>query len=187
MATLFPTSHPQILLTLLNVFLFPWMALTYHKILTFICLGLLWPGSLGRWIHMRSGILDCFIHWLFFPRWLKPGLACSGPLENVWPNKGNIWSRGNFTVCISIWSPPQILYHLSHQRICLQCRRLGFDPWVRKIPWRREWLHTPAFLPGKFYGQRSLVGSPRGHKELDTTKRLTLFTWNYLFNVSISP
>jgi len=23
----------------------------------------------------------------------------------------------------------------------LQCRRLGFDPWVGKIPWRREWLY----------------------------------------------
>ena len=23
-----------------------------------------------------------------------------------------------------------------------RCRRLGFDPWVRKIPWRREWLPT---------------------------------------------
>ena len=27
--------------------------------------------------------------------------------------------------------------------------RLGFDPWVRKIPWRREWLPTPVFLPGE--------------------------------------
>ena len=25
----------------------------------------------------------------------------------------------------------------------------GFDPWVRKIPWRTEWLPTPVFLPGK--------------------------------------
>ena len=24
-------------------------------------------------------------------------------------------------------------------RICLQCRRLEFDPWVRKIPWIRKW------------------------------------------------
>ena len=24
-------------------------------------------------------------------------------------------------------------------KICLQCRRLGFHPWVRKIPWRRKW------------------------------------------------
>ena len=40
----------------------------------------------------------------------------------------------------------------------------------RKIPWRREWLPTPVFLPGKSHGQRSLVGySPWGHKELDTT------------------
>ena len=33
-----------------------------------------------------------------------------------------------------------------------------FDPWVGKISWRREWLLTLAFLPGKFHGQRSLVG-----------------------------
>ena len=32
------------------------------------------------------------------------------------------------------------------------------DPWVGKIPWRREWQPTPVFLPGEFYGQRSLVG-----------------------------
>ena len=29
-----------------------------------------------------------------------------------------------------------------------------FDSWVRKIPWRREWLPTPVFLPGEFRGQR---------------------------------
>ena len=33
-----------------------------------------------------------------------------------------------------------------------------FDPWVWKIPWRREWLPTPVFLPGEFHGQRSLEG-----------------------------
>ena len=37
------------------------------------------------------------------------------------------------------------------QRIFLQCRRLGYDPWVRKIFWRREWLPTPIFLPGEFH------------------------------------
>ena len=50
-------------------------------------------------------------------------------------------------------------------------RDAGFDPWVRKIPWRREWQLTPVFLTGEFHGQRSLVGySPWGHKELDTTE-----------------
>ena len=35
----------------------------------------------------------------------------------------------------------------------LQCRRPGFDPWVREIPWRREWQPTPVSLPGEFHGQ----------------------------------
>ena len=43
------------------------------------------------------------------------------------------------------------------EKICLQCRRPRFDPWVGKIPWRRERLHTPVFWPGEFYGQRSLA------------------------------
>ena len=66
-------------------------------------------------------------------------------------------------------------WRLKQCRICLRCRRPGFNPWVRKIPWRREWQPTPVFLPGKYHGQRSLVGySLWGHKESDTTKPLTL-------------
>ena len=41
---------------------------------------------------------------------------------------------------------------------CRRQRRCGFDPWVGKIPWRRAWQPTPVFLPGKFHGQRNLVG-----------------------------
>ena len=37
-------------------------------------------------------------------------------------------------------------------------RRPRFDPWVRNIPWRREWLPTLVFLPGKSHGQSSLGG-----------------------------
>ena len=39
----------------------------------------------------------------------------------------------------------------------LQCQRPGFDPWIRKILWRREWIPIPVFLPGESLGQRSLV------------------------------
>ena len=56
---------------------------------------------------------------------------------------------------------------LSGKESACQCRkhkRHGFDPWVRKISWGRKWQATPVFLPGKFHGQRSLVGSQRvGH------------------------
>ena len=46
-----------------------------------------------------------------------------------------------------------------------------FDPWVGKIVWKREWLPTPVFLPGEFYGQRSLMGySPWNCKVSDTTE-----------------
>ena len=54
--------------------------------------------------------------------------------------------------------------------ICLQWRRHGFDPWAGKMPWRRNWLPTPVFLPEEFHKQRRLVGySPWGRKELDMT------------------
>ena len=36
--------------------------------------------------------------------------------------------------------------------------REGFDPWVRKTPWRRKWQPTLVLLPGESHGQRSLVG-----------------------------
>ena len=40
---------------------------------------------------------------------------------------------------------------------CRRCKRHRFNSWVGKIPCSRQWQSTPAFLPGKFHGQRSLV------------------------------
>ena len=48
---------------------------------------------------------------------------------------------------------------------CRRRKRRGFNPWVRKMPWRR------AFLPGESHGQRILAGyGPWGRKESDTTE-----------------
>ena len=47
-------------------------------------------------------------------------------------------------------------------RICLLCRRCRFDPWVKKIPWRRKGQLTPVFLPGESRGQRSLGSTVHG-------------------------
>jgi len=41
---------------------------------------------------------------------------------------------------------------------CRRYKRIRFDPWVGKIPWRRKWQPTPLFLPGKFNGHWSLTG-----------------------------
>ena len=45
-----------------------------------------------------------------------------------------------------------------HACQCRRHKRCGFDPWVRKMPWRRARQPTPVFLPGEPHGQGSLVG-----------------------------
>ena len=46
---------------------------------------------------------------------------------------------------------------------CRRHKRLGFHPWLEKIPWRRAHQPTPVFLPRESHGQRSLAGcSPLG-------------------------
>ena len=67
----------------------------------------------------------------------------------------------------------QTLYQLGHKgspRILeIPCgsageESAGFDPWVGKIPWRREQLPTPVFWPGEFHGL--LHGIVRGQTQL---------------------
>ena len=50
------------------------------------------------------------------------------------------------------------------KKICPQCGRPRFDPWVGKIPWvgRRKWQPTLAFLPGESNEQKSLEGLSHG-------------------------
>ena len=61
-------------------------------------------------------------------------------------------------------------WSLSWRRIRLQCRRPGFDPWIGKIPWRRERLPSLVFWPGECHGPYS----PRGRNESVMTERLSL-------------
>ena len=63
----------------------------------------------------------------------------------------------------------QIVKNLPAMQVT-QVRSLG-----QEDPLEREWKPTPVFLPGEFYGPRSLACySPWGHKELDGTEKLTL-------------
>ena len=69
--------------------------------------------------------------------------------------------------------------HSGKESAC-QCRRPRFDPWVRKILWKRKWQLTPVFLPGISHGERSLVSySPWGRQESAMTERLsTMMGWD---------
>ena len=73
-----------------------------------------------------------------------------------------------------IWSFPGGTSGRESACQCRRCKRRGFHPWVTKIPWRRKWQPTPAFLPGKppWTEEPGELHSPWGHKESDTTESL---------------
>ena len=100
-------------------------------------------------------------------------------LRDMFSDVGNIYRE--FTEFASV-NKGFSRWHSGKEATCL-CRkhkRLGFDPWVGKIPWRRKWQPTLVFLLGKFQGQRSLAGySPWGRKEPDTTEQLNIEHWAY--------
>ena len=73
----------------------------------------------------------------------------------------------NFPLAINVYSTHTHTHTSSDgKRLCLQCRRHRFDPWVGKIPWRRKWQPAPVLLPGESHGQYS-------RKDSDTTEQLT--------------
>ena len=82
-----------------------------------------------------------------------------------------------FTLVVNLFSPlPAGAVAKNSACQCRRCERLRFDPWVGKIPWRREWQTAPIFLPGESHGQGSLVGySPGGRKESDVTEHVHIF------------
>ena len=61
---------------------------------------------------------------------------------------------------------------------CTRCKRRGFSPWVRRIPWRRAWQPAPIFLPGECHGQRSLVEFTAWHRELNLVLCDNLEEWD---------
>ena len=89
---------------------------------------------------------------------------------------GYIFGKEYFSYWLPKW--------LSGKESACKCRRPWrhwFDPWVRKIPWRREWQPPPVFVPGKSHGQgawRTTVHG--GHKELDMTERLSTHSFFYI-------
>ena len=66
--------------------------------------------------------------------------------------------------------------------IYLQCGRPRFDPWVRKIPWRREWLTIPVFLPGNPMDRGTWWAMVQGVIKSQT--QLSDFTFTFHFHFS---
>ena len=74
------------------------------------------------------------------------------------------------------FSPEWLLRRHGEESTCQwrRCKKLVFDPWVRKRPSSRKWQPTPVSLPVPFHGQRSLAGySPWRFQKPDRTQRWT--------------
>ena len=82
----------------------------------------------------------------------------------------SLWPYGLYRTLTSFGASHGVVLMGKNKTVC-HCRRYKrprFNPWVRKIPWRRAWRPTPEFLPGESHGQGSLVGcSPWGCKVSD--------------------
>ena len=71
----------------------------------------------------------------------------------------------------------ELPWWLRWQRICLQCWRPGFEPWVRKILWRKAWQPSLAFLPGESHGQRSLLGYSHRRVRHSIVTNTLIYLW----------
>ena len=77
-------------------------------------------------------------HWPPRTRWLWICCSLGAP----------VWWRTTFISGAPSPSEGLTWWHIGKDSAC-QCRRCGFNLWVRKIPWRRKWQLTPVFLPGE--------------------------------------
>ena len=98
-----------------------------------------------------------------------------------------IYIDANDIIPFSFWlsNIPLCIGSLVAHRICLQYERPGFDPWVGKVPWRREWQLSLVISPREFHEQRSLVGlqsmgSQRAGNDWGTT-HIHTHTHTYIF------
>ena len=95
--------------------------------------------------------------------------------EKIYPREVSLYIH-NYTKYFTVGLPWQ-------WKICLHCRRPRFNPWVRKIPWRREWQPTPVVLPGESHGQEPgglpAMGSQRVGHDWATNTFTSLFFFHF--------
>ena len=137
---------------------------------------------------MCTCVLNCFSHVQLFATlwtvacqllcpWVYPGkntgVGCHTLLQGIFPTQGSNMQLLRPPQCRRIlyrWATREALFihasahywglpwWLSGKESSCQCRRHGFNPWVRGIPWRRKPQPSPVFLPGESHGKRSLEG-----------------------------
>ena len=106
---------------------------------------------------------------------MSPVLGMKGYIDKI-----DLSSSRNLIVWKFMTSKEKKFNSKSIKRLPWWLRTSGFDPWVGKICWKREWLPTPVFLPEEFHDQRNLEGySPWGREESGLPCALPRFECTY--------
>ena len=136
-----------------------------------------WSGGGRRvWIYGWGSVRSSCIQSSCIARYVQMNNAPSPPIY-VGLHPHNLWMSP------SLYSPCECHFPggTSGKESTCQCRRCRVHPWVGKIPWRRKWQPTPAFLPGESHGQRSLAGySPWVAKSQTLQLSMHAYTWKLL-------
>ena len=117
------------------------------------------PTSLLFLGHVWHAPTSVLLH-VPFPLLEHPSVGVSRWLSSLSPS-GCCFQALHDHPHLKISACPTLPGSASGKEPTCQCRRhkrCGFDPWARKIPWRRTWQPTPVFLPGESHGQMSLAG-----------------------------
>ena len=89
-------------------------------------------------------------------------------LEWCFPHFREMWLKQKFKIWRASQANSLPQGPLWEDLQCRRCKRQLLDSWFGKIPWSRKWQPIPVLLPGKFYGQRSLVAIVHGAAESQT-------------------
>ena len=114
---------------------------------------------------MNWNLTGSSVHGLFQARiveWVAISYSTGSSQTRNWTHVSSIgrwilyhcatWEAQSYILYIYIYLVTQTVKNLPVMQ------ETGLNPWVGKIPWRREWLPIPVFLPRESHGQGSLVG-----------------------------
>ena len=136
---------------------------------------MIFPYNL-EWLYVRCESLIRFSLLSFLHSFSFCSVSVCGP---PWVFYSPVFERGSFYLVFRFLERRGVVSKGSpggtDGKDLLAMQQTRSDPWVRKIPWRREWQFTPVFLPGESHGQRGLVGfSPCGCRESSMIEGLML-------------
>ena len=108
---------------------------------------------LSNWQHFTWAVVTCC-----WGNWVLSDFTWKHALGFLWITLTYLFPL--LILLLIFWNKPQPWASLVAQKVKIlpAMQETPFNPWVGKILWRKEWLPTPVFLPGKFHGQRRLAG-----------------------------